>query len=275
MSEAHTALASAARDASALPVAGGCYAQLDKEMTMIALTPIERAAHDASLHALALDDNGRSQYAVAYDLGDGRANVVYTDTPAIAAPVAECAVALAGVIVRSIAGYEQYVGNRSKQALESINVKTPTKYEEPRLHQAPDMADALESTSDRAGVSGVGKAANESPDVVNVDADDDAGKFDVVTIMPAVENPSPEAGGRGDGKADYPRFHPMKGFSKIQRKIWHWLDEHAADVSHKYPTQRDVAEAVGTTHPTAGKYLQQWRNHNGITKPEFYQDQAS
>jgi hypothetical protein len=67
----------------------------------------------------------------------------------------------------------------------------------------------------------------------------------------------------------------MKGFSKIQRKIWHWLDEHAADVSHKYPTQRDVAEAVGTTHPTAGKYLQQWRNHNGITKPDFYQDQAS
>jgi hypothetical protein len=270
-----TALASAARDASALPVAGGCYAQLDKEMTMIALTPIERAAHDASLHALALDDKGRSQYAVAYDLGDGRAHVVYTDTPAIAAPVAECAVALAGVIVRSIAGYEQYVGNRSKQALESINVKTPTKYEEPRLHQAPDMADALESTSDRAGVSGVGKAANESPDMVNVDADNGAGKSGVVIVDVAPVLVLPEGNRGGVGKPDYPRFHPMKGFSKAWRKVWTYLDDRAEDITYDLPTHRDVADPNGVSHPTAGKILKRWRDYNGITKPQFYQDQAS
>jgi hypothetical protein len=133
----------------------------------------------------------------------------------------------------------------------------------------------LVSPSDRGVVSGVGKPVNVTVDTDLEIVGGDAGKSGAPTIADDSVLPLPE-GNRGEGgKSEYPRFHPMKGFSKIQRRIWHWLDEHAAEVNHKYPTQRDVAEAVGTTHPTAGKYLQQWRNHNGITKPEFYQDQAS
>jgi hypothetical protein len=136
-------------------------------------------------------------------------------------------------------------------------------------------SDNLESLTDRGEVSGVGNAVNVAADTDLETGTDDAGKSDVVNVANEPVLVLPEAGGRGDGKADYPRFHPMKGFSKVQRKIWHWLDEHAAEVNHKYPTQRDVAEAVGTTHPTAGKYLKQWRMHNNITSPDFYQDQAS
>jgi hypothetical protein len=135
-----------ARDASALPLAGGCCAvtdNIDKEMTMTTLTAIERTARDASLHALALDDRGRAQYAVAYDLGDGRAHVAYTDAPAIAAPVADCAVALAGVIVRSIAGYEQYVINRAETALESIGVKIPANTASNRASVESDIEAAI------------------------------------------------------------------------------------------------------------------------------------
>lgn len=52
---------------------------------MMPLTAIERTAIDASRHPLALDDHGRALFAVAYDLGDGRAHVAYTEQPAIAA----------------------------------------------------------------------------------------------------------------------------------------------------------------------------------------------
>jgi hypothetical protein len=133
----------------------------------------------------------------------------------------------------------------------------------------------LESLSDGGENGGDGNVVNVTADTDLETVTDDAGKSDAVSVVNAPVLALPEAGGRGDGKADYPRFHPMKGFSKVQRKIWNWLDEHAAEVNHKYPTQRDVAEAVGTTHPTAGKYLKQWRMHNNITTPDFYQDQAS
>src|SRR5687768_8474332 len=81
---------------------------------MTALTALEATARAASVHPLARDAHGRALFTVAFDLGDGKAHVAYTDAPAIAAPVADVAVALAGVIVRSIAGYAQHVGNGVK-----------------------------------------------------------------------------------------------------------------------------------------------------------------
>jgi hypothetical protein len=179
-------------------------------------------------------------------------------------------------IVASALGYDsapEYVALRPIPQTVSLTTTPPT--EHALAANVGANSSDLESLTDRGDVGADGNAVNVAADTDLETVDDDAGKSDVVNVANEPVSVLPEAGGRGDGKADYPRFHPMKGFSKIQRRIWHWLDEHAAEVNHKYPTQRDVAEAVGTTHPTAGKYLQQWRNHNGITKPEFYQDQAS
>src|SRR5687768_10203098 len=81
---------------------------------MTPLSALEATARDASVHPLARDEYGRAQYAVAFDLGDGKAHVAYTDAPAIAAPVTDVAVALAGVIVRSVTGFEQYADNRAQ-----------------------------------------------------------------------------------------------------------------------------------------------------------------
>lgn len=93
----------------------------------------------------------------------------------------------------------------------------------------------------------------------------------------AVKSDSPKASRGGGGKELFPVPHPMKGFSKSWRKVWNWLDDHASDITHDLPTHRAVGDANGISHPTAGKILKRWRDHNRITSPaEFYQeDKAS
>jgi hypothetical protein len=103
--------------------------------------------------------------------------------------------------------------------------------------------------------------------VTSIIATDETGNSAVET--PAWKLTQPQS--RVGGKADYPRFHPMKGFSKAWRKVWNWLDDHAADITHDLPTHRDIADPNGVSHVTAGKIVKKWREYNGLISGKIYQ----
>jgi hypothetical protein len=128
-------------------------------------------------------------------------------------------------------------------------------------------SDNLETLADGGGVSGGGNIENQSVDEPSTSATDETGNSAVET--PAWKLTQPQS--RVGGKADYPRFHPMKGFSKAWRKVWNWLDDHAADITHDLPTHRDIADPNGVSHVTAGKIVKKWREYNGLISGKIYQ----
>jgi hypothetical protein len=158
-----------------------------------------------------------------------------------------------------------------RRPVAAIIVEIPTNHAEPRLHQQFDM----ETIGDRVVVSGDGNGVDVAID--NAD-DTDAGNVGndhVETVINDAVLALPEAN-RGVGGNDvFPRPKSRKGFSKELRRVWDWLDAHAATITHDDPVQRTVAEATNVSHPTAGKALKRWRDHNGITKPDDYHEQAS
>jgi hypothetical protein len=278
-----TALARIARDASALPLAGGCVTvtdNIDKEMMMTTLTAIERTARDASLHALALDDRGRAQYAVAYDLGDGRAHVAYTDAPAIAAPVADCAVALAGVIVRSIAGYEQYVINRAETArAQTISPTMPH-----ATLSAPETMVDVETVdtapvADGGAASGVIKGLDDADDdkmewlgafvsggakVIdpdNYDTPSSSREKRLSRLRKGGDDTSPKADRAGGVNPD-DLARKLSKMSPQRRKVWAWLE--TMNVTHDEPSCYDAAAATGISHQTSNKVLKEYRNTYGL-----------
>jgi hypothetical protein len=129
----------------------------------------------------------------------------------------------------------------------------------------------LETLADGGGISGGGNIENQLVDELSTIATDETGNSAVET--PAWKLTQPQS--RVGGKADYPRFHPMKGFSKAWRKVWNWLDDHAADITHDLPTHRDIADPNGVSHVTAGKVVKKWREYNGLTSGKIYQAEQS
>jgi hypothetical protein len=158
-----------------------------------------------------------------------------------------------------------------RRPVAAIIVEIPTNHAEPRLHQQSDM----ETIGDRVGVGGDGNGVDVAIIAADhADAGND-GNGNVETVINDVVLALPEAS-RGEGGNDvFPRPKSRKGFSKELRRVWDWLDAHAATITHDDPVQRTVAEATNVSHPTAGKALKRWRDHNGITKPDYYHEQAS
>jgi hypothetical protein len=158
-----------------------------------------------------------------------------------------------------------------RRPVAAIIVEIPTNHAEPRLHQQFDM----ETIGDRVVVSGDGNGVDVAIIAADhADAGND-GNGNVETEANSAVLALPEAN-RGEGGNDvFPRPKSRKGFSKELRRVWDWLDAHAATITHDDPVQRTVAEATNVSHPTAGKALKRWRDHNGITKPDYYHEQAS
>jgi hypothetical protein len=142
----------------------------------------------------------------------------------------------------------------------------------------------LVTSGDRGVGVEVVSAVNSHDDVLSDALTDEAGNSavnpdaaPVETVQDEEVTASPKAETVGGQSSEYPRFHPMKGFSKAWRKVWRWLDDHAAEIDHEFPTHRTVGDANDVSHVTAGKIIKKWRDHNDIQPPvNYYQeDKAS
>lgn len=133
----------------------------------------------------------------------------------------------------------------------------------------------VETLADRAGLSGDGNGVDVAIDTADYPDAGNDGNSSVETAADNTVIALPEASRVEGGNDIFPRPKSRKGFSKELRRVWDWLDAHANEITHDLPVQRDVAEATDVSHPTAGKALKRWRDHNGVTKPDYYRQEAS